>query len=71
MSERITHRITRPGDRLIARLQSIMLEGALLVAKGADGDLYKTPADRYFVFTGGGLRPITQGDAIALTRGQP
>ena len=65
------HRITRPGELLIERLQSIMLEGATLVVEGADGDLYKTPADRFFTYDGYNLRPITQGDAIALTGGQP
>jgi hypothetical protein len=65
------HRITRPGDRMIERLQSIMLEGATLVATVADVDLYATPSGRFFTFAGGDLRPITQGDALALTGGQP
>ena len=65
------HRITRPGELLIERLQSIILEGATLVATVADADLYATPSGRYFVFTGGDLRPITQSDAFTMTRGQP
>ena len=65
-----THRITRPADRLIDRLQSIMINRATLVAQGADVGLYETPAGRYFTFDGSDLRPVTQSDALAL-KGQP
>ena len=60
------HRVTRPADRLIDRLQSIMINRATLVAQGADVGLYETPAGRFFTFDGANLRPVTQGDALAL-----
>ena len=60
------HRITRPADRLIDRLQSIMINGATLVAEVTDVGLYETPAGRYFTFDGSDLRPVTQGDALAF-----
>ena len=60
------HRITRPADRLIDRLQSIAVNRATLVATVGDVGLYETPAGRYFTFTGGELRPVTQGEALAL-----
>ena len=60
------HRVTRPADRLIGRLQSIMVNRATLVTEGADVGLYETPAGRYFTFDGETVRPVTQGDALAL-----
>ena len=60
------HRVTRPADRLIDRLQSIMINRATLVAQGADVGLYETPAGRYFTFDGATVQPVTQGDALAL-----
>ena len=65
MTERIAHR--NPGDQVVERLQSIMIERATLVAAGeGDGRLYRTPAGRYFVTTGGELRPVTEDEAIAF-----
>ena len=60
------HRITRPADRLIDRLQSIMINGATVVTQVADVGLYETPAGRLFTFDGGDLRPVTKGDARAF-----
>ena len=68
MTERIKHR--EPGDQVVERLRSIMIERATLVANGeGDACLYRTPAGRYFVTTGGELRPVTEPEAIAF-RGQ-
>jgi len=65
VTERIAHR--NPGDQVVERLQSIMIEGATLVATGEGADLlYRTPAGRYFVTTGGQLRPVTEAEAIAF-----
>ena len=60
------HRVTRPADRLIDRLQSIMIDRATLVSQVADVGLYETPAGRFFTFDGANLQPVTQGDALAL-----
>ena len=60
------HRVTRPADRLMDRLQSIMVNRATLVAQVGDVGLYETPAGRYFTFDGSDLRPVTQGEALAL-----
>jgi hypothetical protein len=68
MTERIKHR--EPGDQVVERLQSIMIEGAKLVATGEGNDqLYRTPAGRYFVIAGDGLQPVTEAEAFAF-RGQ-
>lgn len=72
MTERIKHR--RPGDlvgdQVVARLQSIMIDGATLVASGEGDDrLYCTPSNRFFVVAGNDLRPVTEAEAIAF-RGQ-
>lgn len=65
MTERIKHR--EPGDQVVERLQSIMIERATLVVAGeGDACLYRTPAGRYFVTTGGELRPVTEAEAIAF-----
>lgn len=64
------HRVTRPADRLIDRLQSIMINGATLVATVGDVGLYETPAGRFFTFSGDDLRPVTQGEALAMTKGE-
>ena len=69
------HRVTRPADRLIDRLQSIMINRATLVAqvngmtsvaKYDGADLYVTPTGHYFIFDGYTVFPVTQGDALAL-----
>jgi len=64
VTERIAHR--NPGDQVVEGLQSIMIEEATLVATGADDRLYRTPAGRYFVTTGGELRPVTEAEAIGF-----
>ena len=64
MTERIKHR--EPGDQVVERLQSIMIERATLVAGEGDACLYRTPAGRFFVTTGGELRPVTEAEAIAF-----
>lgn len=63
------HRMTRPADRLIGRLQAIMISGATLVATAGDVDLYETPAGRFFTFDGATVQPVTQGDALAFKGG--
>ena len=69
MTAQINHR--QPGDQVVERLQSIIIEGATLVATGADDRLYRTPAGRFFVTTGGELRPVTKAEALAFAfRGQ-
>ena len=60
------HRVTRPADRLLNRLQSIMVNRATLVAQVADVGLYETPAGLYFTFDGATVQPVTQGEALAL-----
>lgn len=68
MTERIKHR--EPGDQVVERLQSIMIERATLIAAGeGDACLYRTPAGRYFTIAAGELRPVTEPEAIAF-RGQ-
>ena len=62
----VKHRITRPADRLIDRLQSIMINQATLVAQVADVGLYETPTSRFFTSDGANLQPVIQGDALAL-----
>ncbi len=64
MTERIKHR--EPGDQVVERLRSIIIEGATLVAGEGDDGLYRTPAGRYFTIAGGELRPVTEAEAIAF-----
>lgn len=64
------HRHTRSADRLIGRLQSIILAGADLVAELDDErTLYTTPAGRYFILAGADLHPVTADEARALAGG--
>jgi len=55
-----------PGDQVVERLRSIIIEGATLVAGEGDDGLYRTPAGRYFTIAGGELRPVTEAEAIAF-----
>lgn len=68
MTKQIKHR--QPGDQVVERLRSIMIDGATLVATGeGDDQLYRTPAGRFFVIVGGDLRPVTEAEAIAFKGG--
>lgn len=51
------------GEAMVARLQSIILEGAKLIAFEGDESLYSTPSDRFFMVNGDGLRPVTADEA--------
>ena len=54
------------GEAMVERLQSIILDGAKLVAFEKDVSLYSTPSKRFFLLDGDGLRPVTEGEATGF-----